>query len=76
MIEFPASVIAVFVIMIVLSTIGITCCVIDTVLKVKEHFMYIDSINKAKECFEQVSSQWGEMPVENSTLGTSEEQDD
>lgn len=76
MIEFPASVMAIFVIMIVLSTIGITCCVIDTVLKVKEHFMYVDSINKAKECFEVVSSEWGEMPDENSPLGTSEEQDD
>lgn len=62
MIEFPPAVLAVFVTMIILSTIGIACCVIDTVIKVKEHILYV--------------SQWGEMPVENSTLGTSEEQDD
>ncbi len=59
MLEFPPAVLAVFVVMIILSTIGIACCVIDTVIKIKEHIMYI--------------SQWGETPVENSTLGTTEE---
>lgn len=64
LIEFPTSIIIIFIYLSLLASVGITCVIIDTVINVK-NYREVKRIKKEKE----MMTRWGEIVNSKTNLG-------